>query len=178
MTQAKYIAEYPARIERLIGRLTSACERLSDEQFNSKGEGFEWSPAQIIDHMMITNRGYLPVLEAAIQNGKRGEGELNHSWFGKTLVRLSGPTSKANAPKWLTPGNGPFTRGILQECVDQHRRIAEISRTCEGIDISRTSFRNPYVRLFKMNLADAFEAIAQHAERHIGQIEEFVASAS
>jgi uncharacterized damage-inducible protein DinB len=178
MKQAQYIAEYPSRIDHLVGRLTSACERMSDEQFNAKRDGSDWSPAQIIDHMMIANRGYLPVIEAAIKNAKRGDGELNHSWFGKTLIKLAGPAGNAKAPKWLTPGGGPFTRDILQECIDQHRGIAELSRMCEGVDLSKTTFRNPYVRLFKMNLADAFEAIAQHAERHIGQIEELVPNAS
>jgi hypothetical protein len=178
MNSREYIASYPAKVERLAERLSVACAKLSDEQFNAVPPNWHWSPAQIIQHMLITNRGYIPVVEQAIEDGIEGNGQLKHTWLAKILLKMTGPGGNAKAPKFLHPTKKPYTREIIDEWTDQHREIAKLARDANGIDLSRTKFRNPYFKAFRMNLYDAFEAVRLHAERHVGQIESIAAKVS
>lgn len=87
-------------------------------------------------------------------------------------MRASGPGGNAPAPKALYPGPGPYEFEVVDRWEANHRELIEIARLAVGKNISRTGMRNPFFHWIRMNLADAFEIIEQHGERHLGQVEE------
>jgi len=40
-----------------------------------------------------------------------------------------------------------------------------------GKDLNKARINNPFLKVFRMTLADVYEVSVQHAERHVGQIE-------
>jgi hypothetical protein len=144
---------------------------MTDEQFNAVRIGMAWSPAQILEHMMIANRAYLPVIEEKVREGKRGDTPIAHSWFGRLLVKASGPGGNAPAPRILRPPAKVYPRELLRHWIEQHEAIADLAAAATGTDLANTKLRNPFLRYFRMNLYDAFEVIVQHGERHVRQIE-------
>ncbi len=176
MICSTFLEDIVSRLTDLNNRVSVSVAPLSDDQRNWRpGEGL-WSIGQILSHVEITNRAYLPLMDRAIERASFGsvDAQVRHTFFGSLVINAAGPSGNVPAPKALVPGEGPF--GV--ECIDafhaDHQRFVELAGKAEAVDLSQTKVRNPLFPVFKMNLADCFEAAASHGERHVGQIEELV----
>jgi hypothetical protein len=124
---------------------------------------------------VLANSRYIAVTERVILGCPAAdpETEVALSFIGRFLVRAAGPEGDAPAPAPMHPGppdNVDRTR--LDDWRGQQMKIAELAGLARGKDLNRKLFRNPYVPLFKMCLADFFRLSVDHTERHVRQIEE------
>ncbi len=176
MRCSELLADVESRLTSLIERAKAATAGISKDALNRKPDAATWSPAQVFEHMMLGNARYIPIITQVLEQppSTSGDPEARQTWFGKQIAKAAGPASNAPPPAPMVPGKGPFDLDVVQRWIEQHEELIRLIRKAEGVDLSSVKFRNPFIPLFKMNLADAFAIFAEHAERHVAQIEERV----
>lgn len=164
-TRRRLIAEH-------IERGRALTDGLSDEDLSKSPEPGVWGVGQILEHMTIGTASYVPVLKSAIAGAPDGNSEVSHTWFGKVIIKACQPESNAPAPKTMRPTKTTYTRKTVDEWIAAHEGVLDVIDGSRGRDVCKVPFRTPFLKLFKMNVADAIEIVNVHALRHLGQIEE------
>ena len=172
MNATEFLQSVAERATRLMERGEAAVDGLTSEDLNTNPEPGLWSPAQVFEHMRITNAPYLAALPEVIRLAPRGESDARHTWLGRIMVKATGPSGNAPAPKVLHPGKGPFGEATISAWKDQTLQIGTLAKAAEGVDLVRTKLSSPFLKLLNMNLVDCFEILVAHTERHVIQIEE------
>jgi len=153
-------------------------DSLSTEELNWKPNPETWSIAQNIDHLMVINQTYFPILA----NLKSGDYKtpflaklpLIVSFLGKTILKASGPnrTKKIKTfPIW-EPTSSQISADIFERFSKHHSElkleIAESEQLIEnGAIISSPANKNIFYRL-----ETAFDIIVAHEQRHLEQSKE------
>lgn len=155
-----------------LARAEAAQKNLDESQWNQT-EAKDWSPAQIFEHLVLSNEPYLQKLPAAIaQAGPDDSKPVHQSWFGKMILKMAGPGGNAPAPKPWIPGPGPFDREVFDRWRAQQERLIALCQTARGKDLSSARVNNPLMKVIRMTLCDCFLILSDHTERHVRQIEE------
>ncbi|MEZ0324707.1 MAG: DinB family protein [Fimbriimonas sp.] len=176
MICSTFLEEITSRLNDLINRGRATGGTLTDAQLNWKpGDGL-WTIGQIFSHMHIPAARYVPEMELAIENAKFGreDAEVKHTVFGSMIIKASGPSGNTPAPKAMIPGPGSFGQEVVETFVADHTRVIQLAEKSQSIDLIQTKIKNPFLPLFRMNMADCFEIVTCHAERHVGQIEQLM----
>ncbi len=176
MICSTFLEEIASRLNDLTSRVRMTASPLTEAQLNWKpGEGL-WTVGQILSHVHIPISRYLPEMETAIEAAQFGreDAQVRHTVFGSMLIRASGPDSNLPVPKAFIPGPGPFGQEVVATFLSDHTQIQQLAAKSQTIDLNRTNIRNPFLPLMRMNVADFFQILTLHAERHIGQIEQLV----
>ena len=162
------------RNEQMTTRLLALTSGLDEQTLNTSPDPSLWSPAQVVEHLVLTNRPYLQLMGTALQTAARVSDDppVHLSFFGRILCKAAGPDGNAPAPKALHPRTTPIPITILQEWQDQQRQLRMLLDKSAGIDLSGIRVWNPLVRIIPMNLADCFALLTTHTERHLNQIAE------
>jgi len=160
-----------AKLDEAEARVKKVFEGMSDEVFNRPGPPSNWSPAMILDHLLIVDDPYLGKLAAVTDLPPGGGDEVRYSWLGKFLMNAGGPKGNAPAPKSMTPKAGPRNREIVERYL---AHLAEARRQAErlrGVDLNKVRINNPFMPIFRMTAGDVLGLMESHKERHIQQIE-------
>lgn len=173
MTNSLFLQSIVDRLEDSIERVQALSGVFDESSLNWRPDPKHWSCAQIFQHMLVASESYVPEIEKALSGKARSaaDPEVVHSWFGRIVIRAAGPSGNTPVPKKLTPRPGPYRADIVEHWVSRHQEIISLARRAQGIDVSDIPMRNPFVAFVRMNLADFFEVLTAHAERHVAQIE-------
>lgn len=176
MTSNPFLDDCIDRNRVCLNKGLSAASDVPEDRLNRQTVGGEWSPAQVYRHLYLSNLPYEALIQAGLKSvpSDSSNPEIQNTWFGRTLAKMSGPGGNAPVPKSFDPGDGPLPASVVDEWAEQYRRIIGMFEACRGKDLNAKVFRNPMMRLFKMNLADCILVLTVHTERHIAQIEERV----
>lgn len=155
-----------------LARGREVAKRLREEDLNrSPGPG-KWSIGQIFEHMILSALSYEQTMKSAVETAAKGaSAEIRHTMFGKFIIKSAGPEGNSPAPKPFVPKNDHHTMQIVEKWIAQTEGFLALARKAHGIDLCSYKIKNPIIPIFKMNLADCFEILAEHTERHIRQIE-------
>jgi hypothetical protein len=166
------VARWVARNQDYLTRMDKVLEGVDVERLNRVPDSKTWSPAQVVDHMVIANAPYLKAMPEALTRAPKGDSEVRHSFFGRVIVKGAGPGGNAPVIKKLRPRETRIPIEIVEEWRGQQEQIISLIESAQGKDISRTPVPNPFFPIFRMNLADCFEILTVHTERHLLQIEQ------
>lgn len=160
-------------MEDQVEQVQGLSKELTDPKLNWRPDEKRWSSGQIFEHMILAAAPYADLMKHAIASARRSsaDAEVFHTWFGRVIIRGAGPSGNVPVPKPLIPGSGPYKSEIIDRWIALHQELIQLAHEARGIDLSAIPMRSPFIKLFKMNLADFFEVLAGHAERHVGQIE-------
>lgn len=170
MTSNELVPHFVGRMGKLDARVRVAFERLDDDAMNRPIPPSQWSPLQILDHMLRTNGPYLELLRLA-SPPVGGDAPVKHSFFGKMLMKFAGPTGNIPAPPALHPSPGPLERVVVDRYMAQSSELAEVVQHLSGKALDSYRISSPFAKLIKLNLADVLAITLEHTERHVGQIE-------
>ena len=175
----EFLTGVERRLEEQIERGKAVGAKLDAAKLNWTPDAGRWTIAQIFGHMMLANGGYLPSMKAAIQGAPRAKvgDSVQHTWLGKFIIKGAGPDGNAPAPKSLHPKPGPYDLSIVDKWAAQTQSLLDLSRSAHGIDLCSMKIKSPFIPFLSANLADCFEILAEHTERHIRQIESLSARA-
>jgi hypothetical protein len=149
--------------------------QLSAEQINWKPGGEQWSVGQCFDHLIISNRLLLTVIEE-IRQGQRGP----RAWervpllprlFGKLLIRTlrADAGRKVKAPRALNPSASHIPGGIITSFVEQQDRLLQLIEETRGLELDRITITSPVARLITYSLMDAYRLFVVHEQNHFHQ---------
>jgi hypothetical protein len=173
VTDGALLESVISRLEDLVQRVQILSQGIGERELNAKPIPKRWSIGQTFEHMILGAQDYVANVRTALANTRREgvEREVSHTWFGRIIIRGAGPTGNAPVPKPLIPEDGPYRKDVVDRWLALHQEIIELAKKSHGYDLSGIPMRSPIIKLFKMNIADVFEILAGHAERHVSQIE-------
>lgn len=144
-------------------------------QLNWKPDAESWSIGQCLDHLLIADCAYFPVLKKITEGNFKESFWENWSpvgWlFGKIMVSQvqEKPRRKLNAPKIFRPDESKIDPGIFERFHKHLDSLTEYIRDCRTVDLDKTHITSPVSKFVTYSLRNAITLLIQHEHRHINQ---------
>jgi len=155
-----------------------AFDSLNEEQLNWKPSPKEWSIAQNIDHLIVINNTYLPVLESVRNNtftlswiGKIG---FMVNFMGRLILQSVQPDRRKRMktfPSW-EPSSSKIDGDILDRFEEHQNALKELIRSSKDLVDANTVISSPANKNIVYKLETAFDIIVTHEKRHLEQAKE------
>lgn len=141
-----------------------------------RGDG-GWGPAANLEHLAIMNRLYLPALERAIASSEPASRRDWGPTIGGRLIRWSVTTPmKLKTPALFKPDDPSSDAESLTRFLRSQEELLKALRRSEPLHWKSVRLSSPASTFVKLNLGDVFVVLADHADRHLDQIESLLAS--
>ena len=180
---APEIGEFRKQFEQISADSDALVAPLSDEQFAWQPAPESWSVAQCIDHLNVTARQYLPMLDEGIANAiRRGlysAGPYSYNWVGRLMVYLVEPTTRlrGKAPKAFQPAPGRPRHDVMAAFRAYQVQYVDRLRQANGLNLARARVASPVARWVRMPLGSGFAMMIAHERRHLAQARRVLAAA-
>jgi DinB superfamily len=147
---------------------------LTPSQLNWKPSAERWSVAQCFDHLLTSNKGYLPIIDNVLAGQKRTFWQsmpVLPGLMGKLLIKSMDPAStrKVKAPKRFQPAQSDISGSVINDFVDQQAKIVEKMKSTEHLDLEKIVITSPVAAAVTYSLMDAYRLIVVHEQRHFQQ---------
>jgi len=150
----------------------SSFGNLSAEQLNWKPSAERWSVGQCFEHLITSNKGYLPIIENVRSGTKK-----NTFWerlpvlpglAGKLLIKSLDPAStrKLKAPKAFQPAQSNISETVIEDFVAQQDKVIEGMKSTSDLDLEHIVIASPAAPVITYSLMDAYRIIVVHEKRH------------
>jgi len=152
----------------------SAFGNLTPSQLNWKPSPERWSVAQCFDHLLTSNRGYLPIFDSVLAGRKQSFWESMPVLPGlgaKLLIKSLDPatTRKLKAPKNFQPAESDIRSSVIDDFVEQQQVIVDKMKATEHLDVEKIVITSPALSVVTYSLMDAYRVIVVHEARHFQQ---------
>jgi uncharacterized damage-inducible protein DinB len=158
-------------------RLRTLVAELSPAQLRWTPAPGAWGAGQVLEHLTVSARAYLPRLDALLADAPRRHGAdatWRASFVGGFLLRALAPSSTRRVPApraWKVAAEPPADAATRYLATHAEVR-ALLRRAAETrADVTRARLASPVSPLLRMNVGDALATLVVHTERHLGQIE-------
>lgn len=173
-TQKADLANLIAAANNIANEAKSTFGHLSPSQLNWKPSADRWSVAQCFDHLLTSNKGYLPIVDSVLAGRKQTFWEsmpLLPGLAGKLLIKSLDPanTRKMKAPKRFEPSQSDIKSSVINDFVDQQGSLVEKMKASEHLDLEKIVITSPALAAVTYSLMDAYRIIVVHEQRHFQQ---------
>jgi DinB family protein len=163
-------------IRQIAGETRSSFGNLSAEDLNWKPSAERWSVGQCFDHLITSNKGYLPIIES-VRNGTKNRRTF---WerlpvlpglAGKLLIKSLDPAStrRIKAPKNFEPAQSNIPLTVIDDFIAQQDTVIEGMKSTSDLDLEHIIITSPAVSFVAYSLMDAYRIIVVHEKRHLQQ---------
>ena len=147
---------------------------LTPSQLNWKPSPERWSVAQCFEHLLTSNKGYLPIIDNVLAGYKRTLWQsmpVLPGLMGKLLVKSMDPAStrKVKAPKRFQPAQSDISGSVINDFVDLQKQIVDKMKATEHLDLEKIVITSPVTGVVVYSLMDAYRLIVVHEQRHFQQ---------
>jgi hypothetical protein len=169
------IDHFRKQFERLSAEADALVTPLRDDQFNWHPSPGAWSIAQCIDHLNVTARLYLPVLDegiaAAIRRGLYAEGPFRYNLLNRLVARSMEPPYRVRtrAPRAFQPPPSRPRHDVMAAFRAYQVQYIDRLRHANGLDLVRAKAASPVVPWLRLPLGTAFAFTTAHERRHLWQ---------
>jgi len=169
------IDDFRRQFEQLIDQADALVRPLTDAQFTWQPSPNGWSIAQCVDHLNVSARLYLPLLDegiaSAIRQGLYGEGPFTYWWLARLFVRMLEPPPlfRTKAPAAFQPPPKRTRQEITAAFRAYQVQYIDRLRQANGLDLARARVRSPAASWIYMPLGSGFAVIIAHERRHLWQ---------
>lgn len=169
-------------VPQLIGQLKRVSEEATDsfssltpEQLNWKPSANEWSIAQCFEHLIVSNAGYIPLIEKVV----RGEHKPSLKervpvlprFFGSMVLKAVQPQGqrKYKAGRGFQPSTSSIGSDIITRFTTQQAQLAERMQSTTDLDLRNIIVTSPVASFVTYSLLDAYRIVVAHEQRHLAQ---------
>lgn len=162
--RAREMRESLAQIERIGGELTFS-------QLCWRPQEGEWSIAQVVEHLLLTDAPCVDAFSRLLATAPRGETRWRPTIIGRLITKAVEPQTrrKTSAGKDFLPAPQPGS-GVITEYVAIRKRLLELLLESADVDLNRVKTNCPIRAPLRYNLGDAFMILTRHTQRHLQQI--------
>lgn len=165
-----------AALAAVDGRLQQAWDALSPPRRDAPRPDGGWSMRAVLEHMALTNEGYLGPMTGLADTLRRSGRVADHwrpTFAGRWLVRSLEMSLPLPAPRAIQPGPSPRSN-VLEAVVASHTAVSALVQRVADTDWRSARMVSPFSSLVRPNFGDAALAVLRHSERHTAQIEQLV----
>ncbi len=172
------IIHWHQQIDQNTQDFQAAFGHLSPAQLNWKPDPQTWSIAQNLDHLIVINSTYFPLLEK-VRQGNYSLPFLARfgflvNLFGKMILKASQPDRRRKMktfPVW-EPASSEISGDILERFAAHQAELKREIEASAGLLEQGTVIPSPGNRRIFYRLEMAFEIIVTHERRHLVQAKE------
>ena len=155
---------------------------LTPSQLNWKPSAERWSVAQCFDHLLTSNKGYIPVVDNVLAGHKPTFWQsmpVLPGLMGKLLIKSLDPAStrKLKAPKSFQPAQSDISDSVINDFVDLQQQIIAKMKATEHLDLEKIVISSPVTGVVTYSLMDAYRIIVVHEQRHFQQAKRVIEEA-
>src|SRR6185295_3448731 len=104
--------------------------------------------AQCFDHLLTTNNGYFPAIDDVLAGKKQTFWQSMPGLpglAGKMLIKYLDPAStrKIKAPKRFEPAESDINASVINDFVEQQKRIVEKMEATQNLDLEKIVITSP-----------------------------------
>lgn len=150
----------------------------NSEQLSLKPDSNTWSIAQNIDHLIVINESYYPVIQAIRDKSFKlpfiGKIGFFVNLFGRFILKSVQPDRKRKMktfPIW-EPAQSNISFDILKKFQTHQEGLKKLISDCEDLLQAGTIISSPANKNIVYKLETAFDIIVAHEERHFEQAKE------
>lgn len=169
-----YLESYIDELKKISSEVEEEFSGLNGEQLNWKPGGKSWSIGQCLEHLIISNSKYFPVM-TDIAEGRKDSSFWESIPFlpkvwGRMLIKSVKEDSKkkVKTPKLFRPSSGIISTSIVNDFVNHQNKLIEVMLKTEGIEHSMI-ITSPAAKMITYSLRDANTIIVNHERRHFYQ---------
>lgn len=167
-------------LDEVTGSFSRNFGSLTEQELNWKPRADVWSIAQIIDHLIITNRSYFPEIEKARSGIYKlpltAKFNFLVNFFGDLVYKSMLPENSRKIktfPVWQ-PANSNISKNIIQKFIDNQSELKKLIKDNTDLIEKKTVILSPANRIIVYRLDKAFEIIIAHEFRHLKQADEMI----
>jgi uncharacterized damage-inducible protein DinB len=168
------------RIDQQTDRVNTFFGKLTDEQLYRKPGEKIWSVAENLQHLIVINNSYFPAIEI-IRAGKQKLGFLSkfafiRKFFGKMIIAGVQADRKKKMKTFAVwqPAHFKSSENLIETFVKHQESIKKLISDSEDLLLKNAIIASPANKNIVYSLADAFEIIVTHEERHVNQAAELL----
>ena len=170
------LSEIRERIDEAETRGRSLVDGLDEAELIWQPAPGRWSIAHCLEHLNLTGTFYLETMEAAIAEAPRcsdGPVASKPGWFERKFLQSIAPHSRFRgpAPKKIVPRLDGSPSAVAETFFALQERFRRALEAASEVDVNRTKFRSPLVKILKLRLGVGFQLNALHQLRHLLQAE-------
>jgi hypothetical protein len=150
---------------------------LSEDQISWKSSQANWSIAECVDHLLVTNRLYLKEFEKQFDEKRIktecSKIEVKHKWLSKFIMKSADPSNskKVNTFAVFMPSTSNYSKKVLDDFSDLQNKLINIVRFAKDLNLNEYVMSSPAAKIIKENFNDVLEIIRLHDRRHFNQAE-------
>ncbi len=166
------------RIDSVTGSFSAEFGGLAAVQLNSKPNETAWSIAQNIEHLIVINETYYPIIKSIRAETYKtpflGRISFLVKFFGSTVLKAIQPNRKKKIktfPIW-EPSKSDISGDILRRFEKHQSELKQFIEDCADLILKETVIHSPANKIIVYRLETAFEIMVTHEERHLEQARE------
>jgi hypothetical protein len=172
---------WTTELDSITEQFISQFGTLTNEQLNWKPDPNTWSIAQNLDHLIVVNETYYPVLNS-LKEGKYKAPFISKirflvSFFGKTILKAVQPDRRKKMktfPIW-EPGVTQIEGDILKKFENHQKELKQKIEDAKELADKGAIISSPANRNIVYKLETAFDIMVSHEKRHLEQAKEVLA---
>jgi hypothetical protein len=164
-----------AEATRLAGEAKRVFSPLSGEQLNWKPSAGEWSIGQCFDHLVLSNRPYIPIFEDILAGRRRPRlwerMPVLPRLFGRLVIGALRPEAgrKAKARPAFVPSKSRIAPEIIATFIEQQEQLLGLMSASRSLDLEGITITSPVADVITYSLMDACRIIVVHEQNHVAQ---------
>ena len=169
------LAPFRAELEAIARDARAEFGALNETQLNWKPAPERWSVAQCLEHLILIDGGYAPIVEQ-IENGTyrtplAGRIPGLPRLFGKLVLNGVQPEQKrrVSTSKAFVPVQGNIRADIVERFERHIRELAEHVPKLDARNAADVVVPSPIASFITYSLYDAHRIVVAHARRHMLQ---------
>jgi hypothetical protein len=164
-------------LDAATARARHVAEGVDEATFSRRPEASAWSAAECVEHLSLTTRAFLPLIDAAlaepagaaVANDRRFRRDVAGALLGWVIEPPYRMKVKTLAPfEPLEPSSRAL---VLDEFEALQDELAERVRAASGRDLGALRLQSPFSGRVRYNLYSTFRIISAHERRHLWQAE-------
>jgi hypothetical protein len=151
---------------------------LTGSQLNWKPNATTWSVAQNLDHLIVINKTYYPIIQQIRQNSYEvpwiGRISFMVNFIGKMILNSVRPDRKRKMktfPLW-EPSTSNISSDILERFEKHQSELKQLIDDCSDLLAKGAVISSPANKHIVYKLETAFDIIVTHERRHFEQAKE------
>jgi hypothetical protein len=153
-------------------------DSVSAEDWGRRPAEGQWSIAECVTHLNTTSERYLPLMDAAMQDGRSrgltGEGPFRTGWLAGLFLRLLEPPYRlrVKTPPAFVPAAIEPSAAVLPRFDGLQGELLARLDGAAGLALDQLMVVSPFNARFKYNLYATFLVLTAHQRRHLWQGEQ------
>ena len=170
------VDEFDAATSRLDALVASA----PHDAWFSRIDPDRWSVGECVEHLNLTARAYLDILDQGIVEAQRIGGNAptryRRDLIGWMLWKSMGPPVRQRVK--TTAAFVPTAGGSPDDLVTEFKRLqleqVKRVRQCDGLPLQRVRVQSPFSARVRYNLFSCLTILPPHQHRHLWQAEQLL----